>query len=118
MTMMTTIVKKQKKLIHWLKQLYTASDVVFELKPGKQYWPTDMYEPLLIGIAFPFIRSKPWQLRGTPKMYDMARQVRSMSADANLDKGDLLRKFCRAMWSLDSLPSDVVSRLLYFQSKT
>eukprot|EP00978_Attheya_sp_CCMP212_P011911 scaffold29619_cov63-Attheya_sp.AAC.6 len=34
-----------------------------------------MYEPLTIGILFPFIPHRPWQLQSTPKMLYMARKV-------------------------------------------
>ena len=101
----------------WLRQLYKAADVIIDLTPGKDFWPTNMFEPLLIGICFPFIRCKPWQLRGTPKMYAVARQVRSMSKDSSMDEGPVLCKFLQDMWNLDSMSEDVVSRVLYFRSE-
>ena len=66
-----------------------------------------MYEPLLIGICFPFIRSAPGQLRGTPKMFSVARSVRGMSKDADMDERDFLRKFCRDCWNMATVPEDV-----------
>jgi hypothetical protein len=42
-----------------------TADLVFELPVGTNMWSKSMHKPLLIGILFPFIRSKPWQLRGT-----------------------------------------------------
>jgi hypothetical protein len=46
----------------WVKQLYRTSDIVFEVPIGFSYWPSCMHEPLLIGLVFPFLRVKPWQL--------------------------------------------------------
>ena len=43
----------------WMKQLYKASDVDFEIPSGTPGWPTHMHEPLLIGLLFPFLRHLP-----------------------------------------------------------
>jgi hypothetical protein len=99
----------------WLKQLYKASDIVFTVPVGQLFWPTDMHEPLLIGIAFPFIRYQPWQLRSVPKMYATNRQLSQVWENPDLDSRNLLRKFCQECWSLDSLPEHLVRRLLYFE---
>ena len=50
----------------WLKQMHRVCDFVFQVLPDSETWSKDMHEPLLIGIAFPFLRSNPWQLRGCP----------------------------------------------------
>jgi hypothetical protein len=52
-----------------------------------------MYEPLIIGIAFPFIRHPPWQLRGTPKMFYLARRMREVWSALKMDPGHLLHQF-------------------------
>jgi hypothetical protein len=43
----------------WMKQLYKAVDIVFEVPVGTLERPNEMHEPLLIGVLFPFIRAKP-----------------------------------------------------------
>jgi hypothetical protein len=43
----------------WLKQLYKASDTVFQVPAGCPFWPETMFEPLAIGISLPFLCSKP-----------------------------------------------------------
>ena len=77
----------------WIKQLYKASDVVIEIPTGTPGWPIGMHEPLLIGLLFPFLRHAPWQLRGTPKMHSMGRELRSLFKEEVLDPQDLLCKF-------------------------
>ena len=37
-----------------------------------------MFEPLLIGICFPFLNSEPWQLRGTVKQESQQNPVGSL----------------------------------------
>lgn len=100
----------------WLKQLYKASDIVFSVPVGQSFWEKDMHEPLLIGIVFPFIRCKPWQLRAVPKMYATNRRLSGLWEDSDVDAGSFLRKFCEECRSLDSMSEQLVRRVLYFES--
>jgi hypothetical protein len=100
----------------WLKQLWKTADVIFQVPPGSPGWPMEMFEPLTIGIVFPFLPHRPWQLRGTPKMFHLVRQVRKMFKEKNLDPGNFLRKLlldCRRFYAM---PPDVVRRMLFFRS--
>jgi hypothetical protein len=91
----------------WFWQLYKAADLVFDVPAGASCWSKQMFEPLIIGVVFPFLRNLPWQLRLTPKMFSLERGMRGMWEDPGLDPGDLLRKFywsmkgyapCQQMW--------------------
>ena len=100
----------------WLRQLYKVADLVVVLSLGHPDWPKEMYEPCLIGLVFPFLSLKPWQLCGTPKMYAMAWSMRRLwKGEPHMDGGDLLRKFCVQCWGLAGVSADVVSRVLYFK---
>ena len=101
----------------WLKQLYKVADLVFHVLPVAAGWPKEMFEPLTVGIVFPFLRRQPWQLKGTPKMFYLAREVRKVFKDPEVDRGDFLRKLILDCWRLFSLQPDVVRRLLYFESR-
>ena len=98
----------------WMKQLYKAADIVFEVAAGQSFWDTDMHEPVLIAIVFPFIRSRPWQLRSTPKMLEVGRNLRKMLKDENLDPRDLLRKLWVQCHRLGNMPENVVRQVLHF----
>ena len=74
-----------------------------------------MHEPLLIGVLFPFLSVKPWQLRGTPKMYSVGRELRRLFQTPELDPRDFLRQFWRSCLGVQHLPECVVRRLLYFE---
>jgi hypothetical protein len=100
----------------WQKQLWKTADLIFQIPPGTPGWPVDMFEPLTVGIVFPFLRNRPWQFKGTPKMYYLARQVHKMFEDKIVDSGDFLRKLLLECRRLYSLPADVVRRMLYFGS--
>jgi hypothetical protein len=77
----------------WLRQLYKVSDLVFAVPPSPSFWPEAMLEPLVIELIFPFARSAPWQLRGTPKMLAMGRQMRRVFDEEEVVGGNILRKF-------------------------
>jgi hypothetical protein len=47
----------------WFRQLYKAANVVFDVPPGISCWPSHMFEPMVIGIVFPFLCRAPWQIR-------------------------------------------------------
>lgn len=98
----------------WVKQLYRAADIVFEVPVGFFCWPASMHEPLLIGIVFPFLSVKPWQIRGTPKMYAVGRELRRVFAESEVDARDLLRKLWALCIDLERMPEHVVRKLLSF----
>ena len=100
----------------WLKQLHKAADCIFEVPANNSYWPHNMFEPLKIGLCFPFIHRKPWQLRGTPKMLQMGGQMRKVFKEENFDARSVLQQFFLVCHGLPSMSEDVVRRVLYFQS--
>jgi hypothetical protein len=100
----------------WLKQLNKASDVVITVPVGHPAWPNKMFEPVLIGLVFPFVRHDPWQLRGTAKMYSLERKLRGLwKEESFLEGSSLLRKFCQQCWGLESMSPSMVSKLLHLR---
>ncbi len=100
--------------LKWLKQLWKACDVILTIPAGTEGWSLDMHEPLLIGISFPFLRFKPWQFRGTPKMFQVARDLRRLFKADEMDSRPFLRKFWKDCHRMQSFPENVVSRMLFF----
>ena len=100
----------------WRRQLHKAADFVLEIPAGHIHWGKCMYEPLMIGIVLPFIRSSPWQLRGTPKVLALGRTMRRVLKEEELDGGSVLFKFLLEFERFRSLPEDVVRKMLYFKS--
>ena len=74
-----------------------------------------MYEPCLIGICFPFIHHRPWQLRGTPKLCSVHRAVQKVWKDPQMDPGHLLRELRLVCGRLRTMPELLVRKLLYFK---
>ena len=92
----------------WLKQLYKCSDVVFFVKARSECWPEAMFKSLIIGISFPFVTPRPWQLRGTPRMFHWGRQLSQVFKTGSTgEQRALLRKLFAQVRSFDSLPVEV-----------
>jgi hypothetical protein len=99
----------------WRKQIHKAADIVFMVPPGAPGWPEVMFEPLLIGVCFPFLRHNPWQLRGTPKMFAVGRELQRVWETPNMDARAVLRKLFSKIGTLQCVPESVVSKLLFLQ---
>ena len=93
----------------WRKHLNKVSDIVLSLPAGHLAWPSDMHEPLTIGIVFPFIRHKPWRLRGTPLLLELERQLRKVWKTQQGTEGPLLRK----LWSLPRKLAGLSQKLVW-----
>lgn len=102
----------------WLKQLYRAADFVFEVPVGFSCWQSCMHEPLLIGLVFPFIRFNPWQLRGTPKMHAVGRELRRVFSESEMDVRNILCKFWTLCIELKNMPEHLVRQLLYLKGSS
>ena len=101
----------------WIGQLYKAADIVFELKAGyRTYWPSNTHESLLIGICFPFLSCKPWQLRNTPALLEVGRILRLLWKEEGTPEWDFLCTFRKFTRSLPKTQEDVVWEMLQGKS--
>ena len=101
----------------WRRQLHKCSDIILYLPAGLSVWPSEMHEPLIIAFIFPFIRYQPWCIRGTPKLYAMARKMQAMWQTKDVNGGSDLRKFLLEIKRLPSMPEHVVREVLYLQRR-
>ena len=79
----------------WRRLFHKAADVFFAIDPGNSFWPSDMYEPLFVGIVFPFIPHRPWCLKRAPAMVGMGREVRRLCKEGDFAPGCFLRKLLK-----------------------
>ena len=78
----------------WRKRLYKIADCVFEIPPGaRSFWPSTMFEPLIIGLILPLSTSEPWQHRRTQPILAVEREVRQMWNDSDANDRAVLCKF-------------------------
>ena len=99
----------------WRRQLFKAMDFFVTLPPSLPVWPELMFEPLILGFCFPFIRYKPWCIKGTPKLCATERKLQKMWKEEGVDGRDYLRQFLLEIRKLPSVPEHVVRSLLYFE---
>ena len=59
----------------WYSQLYKAVALIFSLPAGHANWASTNHKPLTIAICFRYIHRAPWELKGTPLMGRMAREL-------------------------------------------
>ena len=97
----------------WRRLFHKVVDLHFAVDPGNAFWPSDMFEPLFVGIVFPFIRHRPWQLKRAPLMVGMGRDLRQMCKEGDFAPGCLLRKLLRLPRRLDRLSPSVARGVLH-----
>jgi hypothetical protein len=96
----------------WLHMLYKVSDIVFKIPAGSWHWPSNMHEPLLIGISLPLLTRNPWTLRGTPLLVGLERELHQVLRSGEEDGGDLLRKLLQTPRQRASMLERVARQLL------
>ena len=97
----------------WLGQLYKAADLVFEIKAGSRpFWPKDCHETLMVALFFPFVPHSPWQVRNTPYILRMGREMRELLKNPEATEGDFLRKLCVRAKEMASMPQGMVWKVL------
>lgn len=79
----------------WRRLFHKVSDLTFLVPPGASFWPSHMFEPLWVGVVFPFVLHRPWCLRNTPLMVAMGQTLHEMCKASDVDTGNLLRKLLK-----------------------
>jgi len=92
--------------------MHRSVDLILSVPSGHPAWPTDMHEPLTIAIYFPFLKSKPWQLKGSGKFLNIERQMQSLLTSNPGSERPVLCKFWKLARQLPSMSRNVVLQLL------
>ena len=105
---------KRKKSMHivliqrlitpdWMKQLNKAADCTFTITATHPFWPAHNFEPLIVALLFPYLQHRPFQLRSTPKMFEMGRRLSKVFQEDKVDGGDILFKFLLDIGKLQTM---------------
>jgi hypothetical protein len=43
----------------WRKHLHKSADLVLDIPCGTSFWSTNMFEPLILGVYFPYLSHRP-----------------------------------------------------------
>ena len=98
----------------WLKNLNKVADLTFPIAPVHSFWGPHLHKNLIVAFVFPFLPYRPWQLRGTPKMLSVGREMSKVFKTQEVAGGDFLRKFLLEVKSFPGMQSCMVWRMLYF----
>jgi hypothetical protein len=100
---------------HWRKQLYKAADLVVSLPVGHYAWGEEMFEPLTLAFVFPFVSFRPWQLRGSPQLLELGRQLSRVWRENPRGERPLLRKLRFFQESIATLSPELAWKMLQSQ---
>lgn len=70
---------------------------------GTLFWPSDMHEPLILGIRLPLPSSKPWLSWQSLDILAMERELCEVWESQQALAGSLLHKLYQPSWSSPSL---------------
>lgn len=97
----------------WRRQLHKVADIVFEIPCAAiPEWDATHHEPLVVGIVFPCVFCRPWQLRNTPKFLAVARKLRALWKKNPAGARPFLRQLRVFAKSLPTMSQGVVWELL------
>jgi hypothetical protein len=97
----------------WRQLFNKACDFTFIVLPGTLFWPTDMFEPLWVGVVLPFTQHRPWCFKQAPLLVEMGGELRRMLEDSEEDAQDLLRKLLKLPGRVANLLQHVACRVLH-----
>lgn len=88
----------------WRKRLHKLADIVFEVPPRcPEFWPTHEHEPLVVGLILRFSNCSPWQVKQSPLLLGVARQLQEMWEGEDRHQWPLLRQLCKLPGLLEGM---------------
>ena len=96
--------------------MYKAADVVLTVPAGHPAWPESMHEPLMIGILLPYLQHRPWELRRSPIVLELANSLHEVWKSGREPKGPLLRKLWFLQRKLLGMLESLARKVLHCQS--
>jgi hypothetical protein len=96
----------------WRRLFNKVCDFTAVVPPGVSFWPSNMFEPLWVGIVLPFIPHRPWCLKRAPKLVELGTTLRGMFPDREADARTLLRELLHLPRNLASMSDGLARELL------
>ena len=97
---------------YWQRHIFRAADLIIEIPAGQSYWSSEMHEPLILALFFPYVRCKPWELKRSPKLVEVERVLRGMLKADGGAEGPFLQQLCKFSAGLQDLSEELVWQLL------
>ena len=102
---------------YWAKHLNRSADLITIVPPGQDWWPNNMYEPLIIGCYFPFLKYRPWQFKGQEALLGVEKHLRKVWKDDASAGGFVLRELWRSQRKMGSMSQKLVREMLQRRSQ-
>ena len=96
----------------WRSQLFKAADLILTLPFSTDYWPECHHEKLTVAILFPYLRREPWELKASPLMGRMARELHKVLSEGGSAGRDLLSQLLILTTRLDKVSNRQLCKLL------
>ena len=97
----------------WRRHMYKSADLIFEIPAGvSEIWPATMHETLIVCIYFPYLNRKPWELRGSRFLVELARPLSRLCKVDHSSVGGVLSELLGKARTLESLSVRELSRVL------
>jgi hypothetical protein len=87
----------------WQRLFNKACDFTYVISPGSLFWPSNMFEPLWIGIVLLFTHHRPWCFKRAPLLVELGGTLRRLLETCEEDAGNLLRKLLKLLGRVASL---------------
>jgi hypothetical protein len=97
----------------WQRLFNKVYDFSCVISPGPSFWPSNMYEPLWLGLVLPFVHCKPWSLKQAPLLVEMGRKMRRVLEESESNAGNILRKLLLLPKQISPLSQHVACRVLH-----
>lgn len=106
---------------HWRKQLLKVCDCVVTVQVGSCFWPSDMHEPLILGLYFSLLpthhRFAPWRLKYTQWLENQRCKMQEMQSRGEPLDGNLLRKLFSQARELPTMRKELARKMLSPKTK-
>ena len=96
----------------WRSQLFKSADLILTLPFSDDYWPNRHHESLTVAIFFPYLRREPWELKASPLMGRMARELYKVLSESASSGRDLLSQLLVLKTRLDKVSIRQLRKLL------
>lgn len=97
----------------WRRLFHKVCDVNFVVPVGSNVWPSDMFEPLWIGIVLPLIPHRPWSLKRAPLMVELGGKLCAVLKESDVAARNILRKLLKLPRKLATVSPGVACRMLH-----
>lgn len=97
----------------WRRRFVKVVDFYFTIPAGAiPAWPSDMHEPLTVGVYLPLLRYEPWDWKHVPLVAAFGTSLSAMYKAHEPSAGDYLRELWAACAWIAGMPRSVVRDLL------